>query len=363
MRNTLAEKLLVKIMEWAPEEIDSERPLLQALATFKLNDYQQFSPGIRFIESLVKWLQQFETIQEKKIAYKIVKDHLIFISGEQIAHLVSILYSEKINPILIKKTAEELKTPPYFVGKIANSNEYKSNVRSSLFIGLSDGSKIDQFRRTAGLNNEQVSATYDLSDDKYEDMLHELHSDIPGNKFKSLFLIDDFTASGRSYCRPEQGKGKILKFLNRIFDNKESSEGLQSIIDFEKLEIHILFYIATKRAIDKITEGINDWQEKKQLAFNFSVDCLQEIDEKVKEKILSDEEIMKVLKKYYDYDDASLMNRHYKEGKHDLPFLGFDECGLPIVLNHNTPNNSICLFWLPEDKKPFGLFPRISRHK
>ena len=50
MRDLLAEQLLAQVMSWSPEEIFNERPLLQALANYKYNEYQQFSPGIRFIE-------------------------------------------------------------------------------------------------------------------------------------------------------------------------------------------------------------------------------------------------------------------------------------------------------------------------
>ncbi len=95
MRTTLAETLLTKIMEWTPDEIDRERPLLQAMANLKWNEYQQFAPGTRFLESLVKWLQQFDNLSHKKTAYKLVREHLIFISSEQIAHLVDILFLKK----------------------------------------------------------------------------------------------------------------------------------------------------------------------------------------------------------------------------------------------------------------------------
>src|SRR6185295_1735520 len=105
MRTTLAEKLLTKIMNWNPEEIDRERPLLQAMANLKWNEYQQFSPGTRFLESLVKWLQQFETLDDRKIGYRLVSDYLLFISNAKMAQLVDSLFSEKINPILIRKTA------------------------------------------------------------------------------------------------------------------------------------------------------------------------------------------------------------------------------------------------------------------
>jgi hypothetical protein len=64
-----------------------------------------------------------------------------------------------------------------------------------------------------------------------------------------------------------------------------------------------------------------------------------------------------------DYFDPSIVDSHYKEGKHTAPYLGFNECALPLILNHNTPNNSLPILWLPEDKKFIGLFPRVTRHK
>lgn len=357
MRITLAETLLTKIMEWKPEEIDRERPLLQAMANLKWNEYQQFAPGTRFLESLVKWLQQFDNLEDKKTAYKIVREHLIFISSEQLAHLVDILFSEKVNPILIKKTAGEKGIAPYLVTKILNDPNYENNLRMSLFIGLSDGSRIDQFRRVAHLNNEQVIATYDISDDKVNDMLGNLQKEIPDSRFKTIFLLDDFTASGKTYCRTG-GQGKLGKIFKKIFFDEAS--GFQSAVDFEKIEIHILFYIATLDAIQNIVEGIEEWKKENDRQFTCTVDCLLPIDNSIKNKITNDEEIMKFMSKYFD---DSVIDEHYKKGKHDSPYLGFNECGLPLVLNHNSPNNSIAVLWLPSDKKYKGLFPRISRHR
>jgi hypothetical protein len=56
MRASLAERLLATVMEWSPEDIARERPLLDVLARLKYDEYQQFSPGMRFIESLAYWL-------------------------------------------------------------------------------------------------------------------------------------------------------------------------------------------------------------------------------------------------------------------------------------------------------------------
>lgn len=356
MRTTLAEALLAKTMEWTPEEIDQERPLLQAMANLKWNEYQQFSPGTRFLESLVKWLQQFETIYDKKIGYRLVRDHLIFLSSEQMAHLVDILFSEKVNPILIKKTASEMGISPYLVTKIQNHRLYMQNRRMSLFVGLSDGSRIDQFRRDSNLNNEQVIATYSISDGKAEEMLDKLRQEIPESKFKTVFLIDDFTASGNTYCRPDGG-GKLGKIFSSIFNKGET---FYPAVDHENLEVHILFYIATTQAMQNIKTGIDNWKQNHNCDFICTVDCLLSIDDTAKNKITSDTEMMAFLEKYFD---STVVDEHYQKGKHDFPYLGFNECCLSIVLNHNSPNNSVPILWMPADKKYKGLFPRISRHR
>ena len=59
MRDLLAESLLAKVMGWSPHEVAGERVLLKILGDYKYDEYQQFSPGMRFVESLAQWLEQF----------------------------------------------------------------------------------------------------------------------------------------------------------------------------------------------------------------------------------------------------------------------------------------------------------------
>ena len=65
MKDRLAEELLGKVMNWSPGEVASNLPPLQAIADYKYDEYQQFSPGMRFIESLALWLSQFATAEER----------------------------------------------------------------------------------------------------------------------------------------------------------------------------------------------------------------------------------------------------------------------------------------------------------
>ena len=294
MKDALAEKLLVGIMEWNSEEIFEERPYLQSFASFKYNEYHQFSTGMRFLESLVTWLQQFQTVKERKIAYGFIKKYLIYISSDQISYLVNMDFSDKINPILIKKTAREISVNEYCVNKIINSKKYIKILRKSLFIGLSDGSRIDQLRRSCGLDNEQVSTTYEISVEKAKDLSKELHKEYNKCKFDSIFLIDDFTGSGKSNFRIEKGeeKGKILKFLNHIYIEKD----LNVLIDKSNLDIHILFYLATQHSINTIKNNISAWKERHGISFNHSVQAIQILGDTIKSIIVNDLDFMEIIK-------------------------------------------------------------------
>lgn len=368
MRIALAEKLLVKVMNWTPAEVAAQRPLIQAMASFKYDEYQQFSAGIRFIESLARWLNQFEDNEERKIAYDFIKSNLIFISNDQIAHLVNICFDDKINPILLGKAARRLEVPNYYVQFLYNSDTYRELRRRSLFLGASDGSKIDQLRRNSGISNEQVFSSYYISSEKIEDMLKELEKAGFEGKFNSVFLVDDFTGSGLSYFRNENGayKGKIYKFLNLLYDTQEKQKDpdkhvLSDLINIDTLDIHIIFYIAKRTSVEYLSQEIENWKVKQGYTFNHSVDAIQFLDEDIKRTVLSDNAFIDLAAKYFD---NAIITDSYKKGKHDNPYLGFDECALPLILNHNTPNNTLPILWQPESETgKIGLFPRVNRHK
>jgi hypothetical protein len=362
MRQRLAEKLLLKIMQWNVDEVQAERPMLQAISNFKYDEYRQYSPGMLFLGSLTSWLRQFETIEERKIAYNFVKNNLVFISENQMQQLVSLAFSEKVRPFLLQKTGHELQSDPYEVLKTSNSKAYKDNLRKILFIGLTDGSRIDYFRRTSAINNEQIFSTYYISKQKSVDLKKELKED-GHTSFNSVFLIDDFTASGKSYFREEKGKykGKIFKFIDLLLNpDNYTDRYLQDIIEINSLVINVLFYLATEDAISYLESSIEKWKKETKIDIEINIQVIQIIPNSIRQSVVGDPKFQALMVKYFD---DSIINVHYKKGKHDNPHLGFNECALPLVLNHNTPNNSIPILWFPDDKEYRGLFPRITRHK
>lgn len=367
MREILAERLLAKVMKWNSRDVAQKMPDLLALASYKFDEYQQFSPGMKFIESLALWINQFESDEERKKAYEFVRLKLVFISAKEMAHLVTVSYPDIIKPILIQHVADKNNLPEYKVIKIVNSVEFNVLSRQSLFLGLSDGAHTDILRRNnPEISNEQVYQTYEISEGRAKNMLHKLGEDLKKTfgrepleeekRFRMAFLLDDFSGSGLSYLRYEKSKydGKVARFYNNIHDNKNP---MSRLFDSSDIHIYIILYLATTQARKHLETIISKMfsPDKPQC----TIQIVHELKDSVKLNTDDDKEFTKLLKKYYDDD---IEDEHYLKGKHAKPYLGFDECDIPLILNHNCPNNSVPILWFEEYRKYKGLFPRASRH-
>jgi len=365
MRDPLAEWLLATVLEWSQEDVARERPILQAMAAYKYDEYQQFSPGMRFVESLALWLSQFTTVSERNIAYEFVKKKLVFRSVAEMNHLVGMAYPDYIRPILIKKAAAAAGLEGWQVARVAESLEFKQLQRSCLFLGLSDGARIDVFRRFNGrdLTHEQVYPTYEISVGRTEVLVDKLRTSLAQlsvteaatAKFTTVVLIDDFSASGVSYLRKEIDgyDGKIGKFFGYVGDTKNE---ISKLIDIHETEFCVLLYMATGQAISHLEEHLRDLA--KTVGVSCSIVVVEPLRPELKLKPGQREPMEQLIDLYYD---DSIEDEHTKKGGSNLKY-GFANSGLPLVLGHNTPNNSLALLWA-ETSKVRALFPRVTRHK
>jgi len=367
MRDALAERLLAQVMGWSPEDVARERPDLQAMADHKYDEYQQFSPGMRFVESLAVWLNNFETKEERRIAYNFIKTHLVFISEAETRLLVSIAYPDIIRPILLKEAASLLSLPEFQVAKIANSTEFSLLRRKSLFLGLSDGARMDYFRRVSGLNNEQVHIDYRIEPKTADDMGLKLRRDVEtltGNpgvasaaSFEIVFLLNDFSGSSDTLLRQENGevKGKIAGAMNSVL-------GLQRLepplVTASGAKVFVVLYTATEMALRNLEERLSslcstDWPA-------CEVKTVYPLSEDIRVTPEKAPQFDVILKKYYD---PSIMDEHLEKGGPNVIY-GYAGCALPLVLSHNTPNNSLYLLWASKPNlQKCALFPRVSRHR
>lgn len=374
MRDVLAERLLAEVMKWTPEDVSRERPDLQALASIKYDEYQQFSPGMRFVESLALWLNQFETGAEREVAYKFVRSRLVFISYAEMAHLVTVAFPDFIRPFLIRQTANDVGIPEMFVSRIAKCKEFQVLLRQSLFLGLSDGAHIDIFRRSnPEISHEQILQSYEIPDKKADDMILKLSSDLEGlfcrkptsaeKVFRMIFLLDDFSGSGISYFRKElhdlqlEYKGKIHKILSNL---SETQGELKKLVNANDLHVCIVLYVATTKGLSHLADHIETWLKEGRRNIKCTMLAIQKIPDDTLLCSGKDIEFIKLLEKYFD---PSIVDEHFLKGRHEKPYLGFDQCALPLILSHNSPNNSVPLLWFEDQRKYRGLFPRVSRHR
>ncbi len=377
MNSNLANQLLASIMKWDAPTLASERAALEFMGSMKYDAYDRYMPGMRFMSSLVQWLNDIEE-EDRYEAYKFIKEKLVFISSTQMNYLVDLLYDSKIRPILLDMATTETDMPSYKRSSQVVRNRFEIEKRSALVVGLSDGAHTDILRRSAGFNNEQVLTNYYPDGKKLKDMLDELRKDeklkgIEKPYFRRIFLIDDFTASGKSFIRYDESDGNYHGKLKKIIDELctrgyvekgQKIEHLSYLLNPEqKIQIDILFSIATEKAKTSIKDNLDDylksvgWQDKVE----FNIHIVQLLEDKLSNDIKSDNNLVRVLKKDKHFVEECVISKSYKVGKNDSPWLGFDECALPVVLAHNTPNNSLPIIW--QDAERFhGLFPRISRH-
>lgn len=371
MKKELAERLLAKIMDWDDADKASQLAQLEVLAAYKYDHYQQFSPGRRFLESLALWLRQFATLEERKVAYDLVCCRLIFVSDDEMNHLVDLAFPTIVRPLLFRDSAVDagIKSS-YHVKAIASSTEYRRRLRQTLILGLSDGARTDRFRRVnpQAISHEQVFHAYDVSHAKAGRMRNELTKDLTGilgrapseeeAVFRYVVLLDDFTASGTSYIRmpdaEEQWEGKIPKIIKEL----EKADGLGGCIATEGVRILVVIYIASMQAIEHITNALERLEFAKGTV---ELHVVFELSETARLTRSSDGDSLDLLSKA-KYFDPIADDGHGAVGGTTMQF-GYADCRLPLVLNHNTPNNSVYLLWAEDGHKVLGLFPRVSRHR
>ncbi len=63
-------------MNWSDDRAREEFRWLRLMARLKYDGYRDFQAGMRFIESLVTWLQQFKPA-ERETAYGFVRKTLV----------------------------------------------------------------------------------------------------------------------------------------------------------------------------------------------------------------------------------------------------------------------------------------------
>lgn len=367
MNEELGLKLLANLLEWT-HEAREEYLWLKFMARYKYDGYQDFVAGKRFLASLIAWLRQFTTVAERRIAYRFVRDRLVYLGPAEMNHLVRRTYHETIRPRLGRAVAAHLGIPEHLIWSHPDADAtYKRLLRASLFFGLSDGARIDVFRRanTGIISNEQVLVATQIHDSKWKSVLKKLQKEQGEDaRFAFVFLLDDFTASGATLVRKdpedEQWTGKLVRFWEDVSPyllthfTSEWSLGVHHYVGSHEARNNIRDREANIRA-----ERAGDAWFARPVEFTFGTS----LPASLKLDPVRDADFLNLVDRYYD---PSIETKHTEVGG-DSVARGFGDCALPLVLDHNTPNNSIALLWAEsgravEHHSMRPLFRRRQRH-
>ena len=343
MNQDLALKVLSQIMGWTNERARDEFRWLRLMARLKYDGYRAFQAGMRFVESLATWLQQFRQDQ-RETAYSFVRRSVVYISSMEMQCLVERLYPRTVCERLIRVVAADYGIQPYQVFTRAPDALDRLR-RQTLFMGLSDGARIDAIRHVNSgvLSNEQLVQFTQLGTDKWKDMLDSLRDDLSDShaRFRLVYLIDDFIGTGTTFLRLDaknEWKGKLVRFMSSV-ESADNELGRDKLFD-GRSELCIHHYVSASGPVYPLLESyITACPNSRLQAWHCSYGQLLPDYSKT---IGTHEDFVKLTNIYYD---PIIETKHTNVGGVQHLGLGYGGRSLPLVLEHNTPNNSVALLW------------------
>lgn len=358
MRREVAVHLLGEVMGTDVESTASLVDDLQTLAHYKYDAYEGYRPGTRFLESVIRWIARFRP-EDRPTAARFARTGLVFVSRAELHHLVELVYPSVVRPAVVSQVSERMATPSYLAPTISASMEFAALQRATLVLGLSDGARLDLLRRLSShLRHEQFSPVTDLSEPRLDEMLSSLEADQSSlgfpreRRFGLVMLVDDFAATGTTLLRKEEGRwdGRLWKAQQQISTLVE--RGALSTDH----RVRLLLYIATEQAERRLRGLLAD------AGLRWEVDAVQTIPDGVRVTPDRDPELFELCSQYADGSSVE-----YVTGARGPLAFGCGGAALPVVLYHNTPNNSISLLWqhgsdAPDGPRAFPLFPRYERY-
>jgi hypothetical protein len=330
---------------------------LRRLASLKFDQYEGFAAGERFFESLARWLGQFDAGEDRRRLVEFVRQELVFISRDEMNHAIECVYPDYVKRDLIEATAVRAGMSPFEVARVVDSLEFRTLRRKTLYLGLSDGARLDQFRRSSPeLSHEQFWLSPELGDHARTTMVEKLSEAMEEHGlggpalFERVVFVDDFYGSGTSLLHQKPGLrwgGKLARASEHLGD---LTTGHTPIL-VSDAHVTVVLYVASEQAIRHIEAMMQ------QAAPDWRLHVIQRLGDHL---CVEDEDLVRLSD--FFFDDV-LIDKHKKRR---TP-LGYKDAALPLVLHHNTPNNSISPLWASSSGRTDGrnmraLFPRYERH-
>jgi len=279
------------------------------------------------------WLDNFESDndieKDEQIQMLFLLSQTMFFGEREVRELLKSIYRDKYKYKIIEKIRKSKKdtTDLNVIRSI-----FSLELSATRFLGVGNPSEsgthlLYYFRQENRLQKDLFINTSDIFE--FDGVSIQLRDD----SIKQYVFLDDLCGSGDQVCKYLKNAINVIKKLNK------------------KVEIYYF-------AIFGMTEGIK--KIKKEINFDL-VDCVFELDDSFKcfdsnsryftnvTSPITKSKVEKIAKKY----GSKLVPCHP---------LGYNDCQLLLVLNHNTPDNTLPIIWYDEEYVPWQpIFKRFNK--
>ena len=156
--------------------------------------------------------------------------------------------------------------------------------------------------------------------------------------FRTVALVDDFYGSGTSLIRwsesDNEWKGKLAKARDHLHHLAQSGPA----VVVADPDVIVVVYVASEQAEDHIREML------RKFAPTWALIVIQSLPSDL---VVRDSDLVELCEWFFD---PAMSDEH----KGDVP-LGYMDAALPVVLHHNTPNNSVSILWADTEDRPDSL--------
>lgn len=313
---------------------------ISILANFRFTPY--LNDEIQdFSYKLQRWLDQFETEEEQKLAL-LVASKITFVSEVQFQHLQEICFQEKLKFILLDEIIALHRLNPYDYESA--SKYFDSKLEECLFAPLTDSARINQFFHVNKLDNHSQLTLRSLDIFVHEEIMKDKIAVNSLNHYYKekpiLIILEDYSGSGKTIT------SDILRILKLYPCFKKIIFCPYIITSWAEELLYRIVYMVNPGVDFKIAYGMR--LSDKMHCFSKS-SVLFSSEQQFHLKLLC--------KKYH----KRYFSNHRYIGKPRAYPYGYRNLQLLLVTQSNCPNHTLPIIWCT-DGGWYPLFERVQRY-
>ncbi len=350
------DKILLLVKEWDAQDVlklggDNENIPLQGTYRERF-DYIRTLANYRFVPYLNDevqdffgkfwgWLSQFETDDERRLAFKIAS-RITFITEDQIRHLQEVSFQEKLQFRLLDEIVQERNLSPF--SYIAAKKYFPEKLHQCLIVPLTDSARYNQFMHVNNLENHSnlglrsVDVLVHPDIRSTPDAVKKLNLRYQDKRI--LVVLEDFCGSGKTFTSDLARIANLYKGFEKIFfcpyiitERAEKSIDRFARLYIPHVQVEILYGMRVSNRLSVFSRSSDLFSYDKQQS-------IRNLCVKYHRKYFSDHKFIGTPRTY--------------------PF-GYRNGQLLIVMQSNCPNHTLPIIWA-HDKGWQPLFRRVQRY-